>query len=141
MSEEKPEGGKSALGGWVKAGVTSVVGLVSGACLMYLTPLVNNVIKPPKPVANFAAQANGLAVEINNRSTGGLQGWWDFGDGTALEPFDPKVDIVKHNYPKPGTYNVKLTLTNLIGEEADRTAAVSLDATAIPQPEIALFDE
>jgi len=34
--------------------LTSVFGLVSGAALMYLTPLVNNVIKPGKPAANFA---------------------------------------------------------------------------------------
>jgi PKD repeat protein len=139
MSEEKPAGVKSTIGGWIKAGVTSIVGLASGAFIMYLTPVVNNAIKPARPVANFATQATGLAVEFNNRSTGGIQGWWDFGDGSALEPFDPKSDIVKHAYAKPGSYNVKLTLANLIGEESDRTAPVALDPGSLPKPEIALF--
>ena len=94
MDEEKSAGIKGTLSGWIKAVLTSIVGLVSGALLMYLTPLVNNAIKPAKPLANFAAQLNGLNVNFSNRSTGAVQGWWDFGDGTALEPFDPKVEIV-----------------------------------------------
>jgi len=131
MSEQqKPDANESTLGTWAKAAATSVVGLVAGAFFMYLTPLVNSAIKPPKPVSNFAAQAAGLTVEFSNRSTGGVQGWWDFGDGTALEPFDPKVETVKHTYPKSGTYNVKLTLANLLGEESDRTAPVSVDVGA-----------
>src|SRR5712664_2822296 len=108
MSDEKPEGVKGTVGGGAKAVITSIVGLVSGAVIMYLTPVVNNAIKPAKPVANFATQATGLSVQFNNRSTGGTQGWWDFGDGTALEPFDPKLEIVNHAYSKPGTYNAKL---------------------------------
>jgi PKD repeat protein len=141
MSEEKPSGVTGTVGGWIKAVVTSVVGLVSGAFLMYLTPVINNAIKPGKPVANFAIQAAGLEVNFNNRSTGGVQGWWDFGDGAALEPFDPKLENVKHVYAKPGTYSVKLSLQNLLGEESDRTAAVSIDAGGAAQgPEIASFD-
>ena len=56
MADEKPQGAIRKFGGWI---VTSVVGLASGAFLMYLTPLVNSVIKPAKPVANFAAQVSG----------------------------------------------------------------------------------
>src|SRR5438045_1217889 len=84
---EEQAGGKS--GGWFKAILTSIFGLFSGACLMYLSPLVDKVIKPSKPVANFAYQAQGLKVTFQNRSTGGQEGWWDFGDGSALEPFMP----------------------------------------------------
>jgi PKD repeat protein len=145
MSEEKeanPAGVKGTLSGWIKALVTSIVGLVSGAIIMYLTPVVNNVIKPAKPVSNFATQVAGLTVQFNNRSTGGVQGWWDFGDGTALEPFDPKAENIKHVYPKAGTYQVKLTLQNLLGEEGDRTASVTLDAdtTVADGPAIDLFE-
>jgi len=141
MAEEKSNGVKSVVSGWVKALATSIVGLVSGAVLMYLTPLVNNAIKPAKPVANFAAQVDGLTVNFNNRSSGGAQGWWDFGDGTALEPFDPKIDIVKHTYPKPGPYSVKLTLHNLIGEDSDRTTQISIDGAVIAaNPEIVSFE-
>jgi PKD repeat protein len=141
MSEEKPSSVTGTLRGWIKAAVTSVVGLLSGAFLMYLTPLVNNAIKPGKPVANFAIQAAGREVNFNNRSSGGVQGWWDFGDGAALEPFDPKVENVKHVYAKPGMYSVKLALQNVLGEESDRTATVAVDADAAATgPEIALFD-
>ena len=140
--EEKPAGVKGTLSGWIKALVTSVFGLVTGAIIMYLTPVVNNVIKPAKPVSNFATQVAGLTVQFNNRSTGGVQGWWDFGDGTALEPFDPKAESIKHVYPKAGTYQVKLSLQNLLGEDGERTASVTLDAdtTVAGGPAIDLFD-
>src|ERR1019366_7906694 len=128
MGEGKSEGLKVTLAGWIKAVITSIVGLVSGAMLVYLTPVVNNVIKPSKPLANFSTQVNGLTVNFNNRSAGGVQGWWDFGDGTALEPFDPKVNNISHTYAKPGPYNVKLSLQNLIGEEEDRSGPLTIEA-------------
>jgi PKD repeat protein len=108
MAEEKPDGVKSVVSGWIKTLMTSLFGLMTGAVIMYLTPLVNSAIKPAKPVANFASQIDGLTVNFNNRSTGGVHGWWDFGDGTALEPFDPKVDVVKHTYAKPDSYKRSL---------------------------------
>lgn len=140
MAEEKTDGVKSVVSGWIKTLLTSVFGLLTGAVIMYLTPLVNSAIKPAKPVANFASQIDGLTVNFNNRSTGGVQGWWDFGDGTALEPFDPKVDVVKHTYARAGAYSVKLALQNLLGEENDRTAQVTLDPSAAAYPEIVSFD-
>ena len=140
MSDEKPQGVTGTISGWIKAVITSVIGLISGAFLMYLTPVVNSAIKPAKPVANFAAQVSGLTVEFNNRSTGAVQGWWDFGDGTALEPFDPKLETVKHNYAKSGTYGVKLSLQNLLGEESDRATQIAIDAGSAPKPEIENFN-
>src|SRR5262249_39083035 len=44
------------LAGWLKGLVTTVLGLCSGAVLMYASPLIDRVVKPAKPVANFAAQ-------------------------------------------------------------------------------------
>lgn len=123
MAEEKAP---SKISGWIKALCTSVFGLVSGAALMYLTPLVNNVIKPGKPVPNFAQQVSGLTVTFNNRSTGGTHGWWDFGDGSALEPYEPEKDTITHTYPSRGPYNVKLSLQNLLGEESERTVALNI---------------
>src|SRR5262245_22466169 len=105
------QGGK--LFGWIKAGVTGLFGLVSGAVLVYFTPLVDRVIKPGKPVANFKVEADGLKVAFHNRSTGGGDGWWDFGDGSALEPFLSNEDAVTHTYAKPGVYTAKLSLRNL----------------------------
>jgi len=136
MADEKPA---SKTPGWVKAVGTSLFGLVSGAALMYLTPLVNNVIKPGKPVPNFAQQTSSLTVTFNNRSTGGVQGWWDFGDGSALEPFEPNKDVVTHTYPRSGTYQVKLSLQNLLGEEAERTVSVNLDTATASAPSIEAF--
>lgn len=139
MGDEKVTDVKSTLSGWVKAGITSVVGLFSGVILMYGTSVVNNVIKPAKPVPNFSSIVTGTLVSLNNRSTGGTQGWWDFGDGTVLEPFDPKVSNIQHTYAKPGTYSVKLSLQNIIGEHADRAVAVAIEFPVTPPPEITQF--
>ncbi|HZZ80421.1 MAG TPA: PKD domain-containing protein [Gemmataceae bacterium] len=142
MAEEVKESVvKSTVTNWVKGIVTSIFGLLSGAALMYLTPVVNNVVKPAKPIANFAAQVNGPSVQFNNRSTGGTEGWWDFGDGSALEPFDPKAENITHTYKKPGTYSAKLSLQNLIGESSERAAPVTVDADApASKVELASFD-
>src|ERR1041384_3811399 len=71
MAEEKA--GK--VSGWIKAVVTSIMGLCSGAVLMSAPPVVNNPIKPAKPLANFGQQVQGLTVTFQNRSTGGGDGW------------------------------------------------------------------
>lgn len=127
MAEEKAPG---LLSRWIKAGVTSLCGLLGGAVLMYITPLVNSAVKPAKPVANFAHQAQGLEVTFQNRSSGGTEGWWDFGDGSALEPYSPKQLSVTHTYARPGTYAVKLSLRNLLGEEGERAVSLNLDSSA-----------
>src|SRR5262245_39797562 len=123
MAEES----SSRMAGWMKAGLASVFSLISGAVLMYVSPLVNSAIKPAKPVANFAQQVDGLVVTFANRSTGATEGWWDFGDGSALEPFVPAQEALKHTYARPGVYTAKLSLRNFIGEENERTVAVQLD--------------
>src|SRR5207248_7060795 len=136
MADEKSA---SKISGWIKALVTSLFGIVSGAAIMYLTPLVNNVVKPAKPVPNFAQQANSLTVTFNNRSTGGSQGWWDFGDGAALEPFEPSKDAITHTYARPGNYNVKLSLQNILGEESERSVLINLDNSQAVKPSIDTF--
>ena len=123
--------------GWLKAALVSSFGLLSGAAMMYASPLLDKVFKPATPLANFQAEANGLKVTFHNRSTGGTQGWWDFGDGTALEPFVPNQDAT-HTYPRPGTFSVKLSVKNLINEANDRTIALTLDAER-PGPSIDEF--
>jgi hypothetical protein len=137
MTEELQS--KRGLAGWIKAGLTSLCGLVSGAVLMYLTPLIDSVIKPAKPIANFEAQVQGLNVAFNNRSVGGTQGWWDFGDGSALEPFSPTQESVRHTYPYPGSYSVKLSLQNLLNEQNERASTIHLDMSSVPKPAIAQF--
>ncbi len=138
MAEEKEN--TRSLGAWLKAGVTSVFGLVSGAALMYLTPVVDSVIKPGKPLANFATQVQGLTVTFSNRTLHATEGWWDFGDGSALEPFSPKQDTVTHTFPHADKFNVKLSVQNLIGEQNERVAAVNVGTENSPRLDIKRFE-
>ncbi len=119
--------------------VTSALGIIGGAVAMWLTSFVSSAIKPPKPLPNFAFQVEGLHVTFMNRSTHAQYGWWDFGDNTALEPFTPDKDRVVHQFPKPGTYNVKLALKNILGEESERTVTVALNEDTMPKPDIRQF--
>jgi PKD repeat protein len=137
MAEERAT---SLIPGWVKAIGSSVFGLIGGAALMYLTPLVNNAVKPAEPVANFGYQAQGLAVTFQNRASNATDGWWDFGDGSALEPFVPNQPTIAHSYTKPGPYSVKLNLTNLFNEKSERTVTINLEAGAAPAPVVEQFD-
>jgi hypothetical protein len=126
MAEPAP--GK--LKGWLKAGIGTAGGLVSGAAVMYVTAAFNSVVKPAKPVANFKAEPAGLSVRFQNLSGKGSQGWWDFGDGSPLEPVSPEHEYVTHAYARPGEYTVKMSLHNLLGEETERSVTVHLDAPA-----------
>jgi hypothetical protein len=116
--------------GWLKAAITSVVGLVGGACLMYFSPLIDKVIKPGAPLANFQSETDGLKVVCHNRSSNSAEGWWDFGDGSALEPFQPEQPSVSHTYARPGSYTLKLSVRSLFGQDHERSVTVALDQAA-----------
>jgi PKD repeat protein len=122
MAEGEPTPKK----GWLKAILGTIGGLLSGAVAMYATAALNQVVKPSKPVANFKYDCTGTTVRFQNLSGAG-QGWWDFGDGSALEPVAGRK-VVTHTYARPGDYTVKLSLQNILGEEADRAVAVHIDA-------------
>jgi PKD repeat protein len=113
------------IGGWFKTVAGGTVGLASGVAMMYATAIVDKVVKPPKPMANFSAKADGLTVTCESKAIG-ESGWWDFGDGSALEPFDATKPQVTHSYVKLGNYNVKLTVRNFLAEENDRTVPVDV---------------
>jgi hypothetical protein len=135
MAEEAPR-----RSGWLKTVGGTLAGVLSGAVVMYLTPLVDRVVKPSKPLANFAEEHEGLNVTFHNRSIGGRDGWWDFGDGTPLERLNPQQDIVTHKYPRPGDYVAKLTLQNLLGDDDVRSVTIQLDAGRVEPPEILSLD-
>src|SRR5262245_51339249 len=99
MSEPAQHAPKKS-GGWLKAGIIGVVGLGGGVAGTYATAVVNQVVKPTKPVANFSVAVDGLGVSCQNQATG-ESGWWDFGDGTSLEPFAAEQPVT-HTYAKPG---------------------------------------
>lgn len=138
MAEDnKAKSGK--LVGWVKTGIGSVVMAAGGAALMYLTPLVDTVLKPDKPIANFGHSVSGLNVTFQNRASGAYEGWWDFGDGTPLEAFDPKQEAITHSYPRPGMYSAKLVVRNATREENERTVSVNLEGSNAENPAVEAF--
>ena len=108
----------------MKAGIVGVFALSSGIAGTYATQVVNTVIKPGKPVANFSVAAEGLTVSCQNQATG-ESGWWDFGDGTSLVPFSAD-ETVTHTYTKPGSYTVKLTVRNFLRDENERSVPVEV---------------
>jgi PKD repeat protein len=120
----------------IKTLIGTAAGLLSGAVMMYVSPLIQTVVKPGKPVANFGADVQGLTANFNNRSAGSTGGWWDFGDGSPLEPVTSKSQTISHAFPRPGNYNVKLTVRNLFGDESDRTIPVQIEQAQSVPPEI-----
>jgi plastocyanin len=123
MTDEKKDAKR---GGWLKTVVGTAAGLFSGALVMYLSPLLDRVVRPAKPIANFAVEHSGLTVTFHNRSAGGGEGRWDFGDGSPLEFVAADQPTVTHTYPRPGTYTARLTVTNLLGEENERSVTIDL---------------
>src|SRR5436189_5303972 len=115
----RPMGEKRSgkLAGWLKTLGGTVAGLVSGVVMMYVTGFVNNVVKPAKPVPIFSYDHDNLNVIFHNRSIGGTSGYWDFGDGSPLEPISPKPELVTHTHPSPGDYMAKLTPRHRTGQE------------------------
>ncbi len=125
-------------GGWLKAALIGLLGLGGGALGTYGTAVVDRVVKPTKPVANFSVSADGLSLTCDNRASG-VSGWWDFGDGTPLEPFAAEQDVT-HAFAKSGTYSVKLTVRNFVGDENERTVPVEVKATSPDtSPKISAF--
>ncbi len=124
---------KEKIKGWIKMAIGTAGGLLSGAIVMYVTPLVDKVVRPSKPLANFSHEKDGLKIRFQNLSSGG-QGWWEFGDGTPLEPVSPEREFVNHVYTRPGEYTVKMTLRNVLGEENERQVVLHLDPPPTLEP-------
>lgn len=122
--------------GWLKTLLGAIAGLFGGASMMYVSPLVDRIIKPTKPMANFAVEAQGLTVQFHNRSMGGTDGWWEFGDGSPLEPLMPDQGTVTHSYTNPGTYTAKLIIRNFLGDENERSVNLPLEPPKVDPPSI-----
>jgi hypothetical protein len=96
---------------------------------MYVTGFVNTVVKPPKPLPNFEVDVvDGLEVRFQNLASYHREGWWDFGDGSPLEPVTEEGQTIFHTYPRPGTFTAKMMLHNLLGEEVERAVPIALTA-------------
>jgi PKD repeat protein len=119
--------------GLIKAAVGGGIGLVTGVIGVYATAIVDKVAKPPKPVANFSVSQEGLTITCQNHASG-QTGWWDFGDGTPLEPFDVNQQEVTHTYAKPGDYSVMLTVRNFLNEENNRSVPIDVRVPSAGAP-------
>jgi PKD repeat protein len=129
-----------AKGGWLKGMLGAVGGMLSGVVVMYLTPWVDKVAKPPVPVANFSVDYDGRTVHFHDKSQPGGDGWWDFGDGSPLVPVSADTTFLSHTYPRPGDYTVKLSLRNVLGDNNDRSVPIHIDGpTASEKPQVTLL--
>lgn len=73
----------------------------------------------------------GTPIEFENKSTGGQNYLWDFGDGTTSQEFEPL-----HIYKAVGVYEVTLTVSNdFCQKEFSKTVVVSDVLTGIDQPD------
>ncbi len=131
---------KGIIARWLKTLFGTLAGLLSGAFMMYLSPLLDKVIKPAKPIANFAVECKGTTVTFYNHSSGNGDGWLDFGDGSPLEPVSPKQSTITHTYAKADSYFAKLTWRNLLGDENDRTVKIDLDSPKSDPPTVLSLD-
>src|SRR5258708_6866883 len=84
--------------------------LVDTAYCNYPDSVTKTLRVSPLTKAQFVTPATGCApytAIFNNTSLGGLQFFWDFGDGsTSTEP------APVHVYPNPGSYKIKLVVTD-----------------------------
>ena len=68
-------------------------------------------------LASFSSNENqldcvkGLDLFFTDFSTGGVSGWWDFGDGTPQQPY-VSDEVAQHSYASPGIYKVTLYIEN-----------------------------
>ncbi len=72
------------------------------------------VLRPPNPIFIFSPSDISIltpAVSFTDQSSGDVTPWfWDFGDSTTSNLHNPT-----HTYKTPGTYTVKLVVTNVDG--------------------------
>jgi gliding motility-associated-like protein len=95
--------------------------LVDTSYCNYPDTAARNLRVSPLAKAQFVTPANGCAPYtpvINNTSLGGLQFFWDFGDGSPVST-DP---VPTHLYANPGTYTISLL-------ELDSTTCNKRDST------------
>ncbi len=106
----------------------SFMGLCMGAVGVYFNAVFDRVVKPSKPMANFGVSVEDMTLTCTNKSSG-QSGWWDFGDSSPLEPFNPDEPATTHIYQKPGAYTVNLTVRNFLGEENERKVPVEVNVS------------
>jgi Cysteine protease len=98
-----------------KTGNYTVSLTVSNAAGSNTTTKPNYITVVAKPVANLASNVTSgkvpFTVFFTDKSSGSPTSWnWDFGDGATSTDKNPT-----HQYLEEGSYTVKLTVTNAVG--------------------------
>ncbi|MCJ8271129.1 MAG: PKD domain-containing protein, partial [Psychrosphaera sp.] len=109
-----------------------VVKAVSGEGSATLTfnaePCTDCEPDPVAPVSQFTATTNELQVSLNDTSSdsdGTVTSWsWEFGDGNTSAEQNPV-----HDYAAPGSYSVKLTVTDNDSLSSSSTQLVQVSET------------
>lgn len=98
---------------------------------------MNGAPPPPPAVACFTKSCNGFSCTFNascSTGEGGITSYvWNFGDGsTATGP------NVSHSFSGSGTYTVRLTVTDSIGQTHSTTQQVSVTCGDTVRPNVSL---
>jgi PKD repeat protein len=86
------------------------------------------------PTARIASSCNGLACTFDGSGSTDADGSiasyaWTFGDGSTSTEASPH-----HAYAAPGTYSVRLTVTDSVGTSASTTSSVDVGAVGNQDP-------
>jgi PKD repeat protein len=107
-----------------------------------IMPLSGNCSPPVAAFSVSSGQTAGSPVSFDGSDStdpnpgGGITGYsWDFGDGSS-----PATGaMVTHTYAQPGTYQVKLTVTDKEGGAASITHTITVASASGPKPPVASF--
>jgi PKD repeat protein len=92
----------------------------------YAATSTQTITAIPAAAASFAVASQfELGVTFNNTSVSVASVVWDFGDGSATST----VTSPQHRYTAAGNYNVKLTVTGLLGDVNSSTQSISVQNT------------
>ena len=110
-------------------GIVLLVGIISGC-------VEEEKAENKKPTASFTFLPTtgiyvGVEITFTDASTdddGTIAAWsWDTGDGTTSNESGP----IKHTYDTPGTYTVKLIVTDDDGADSEEYS-VTIEVTNVP---------
>ncbi len=80
-------------------------------CYSIIEPVTAYILDVP--VSSFSSTPNAYSVQFTNQSLYATTYLWDFGDGTTSQQANPL-----HTYSAPGSYTVKLKVSNLCGTDS-----------------------
>ncbi|WP_167133598.1 PKD domain-containing protein, partial [Arthrobacter sedimenti] len=131
--------GRTAQHAYASAGsydVTLTVTDSDGASATVTRTVTVQVAPPASPTASFTARTDNLTATFSGAGSSSPNGAittyaWSFGDGTTATGVSPS-----HAYGGAGTYDVKLTVTDVRGAQASTTQSVSVSAPLVAAFEV-----